>query len=517
MEATPVDVIDRAMVAGDRAAKRARADEDEEAEVLETPELPLEIQLQIVEAVEAGQRGAVPEPASAVVRAAQTWRDAYDAWKLGRAAQMENPPSVISLARARLFVSPRFKLISEMPWAAVRQILNAYSVTPGPRKETGPYVLAFVNLRNDDPADRPRWTMFLLNEYRSEDEIVLASGFEMRQLAPAFGTPVRFEWNRGVGLMFSAGERTRVADIRDHRSIDEAREILESSSRAQATTGATLIYGRIFNVIPLDTLGMRSVLRSLANAFFDPAMKTNAPPSDGMLSWRKKIVVLQVNEIRNRSVMDFYVSFGSVDGLPVFSVSSRDTAIARTFTIEQVTATTIDLMRKAIDRAGRFFVHATWSNGSIVGIYDSHEGYLVDRRAIALDVLPQMLAIEGEPALRPLDRPEWGYEMTMHVRESPYLGRSGLMIMPAPWFFYLAEKAEPGKLEFAFGTVEYRERFVAMFALESSHVQAYQRPELLFLSDEMDSDEIRELSNLTMLQRRDIPERATAHLDVEPL
>ena len=510
-----MDVIDRAMLAGDRAAKRARADE-----VSETPELPLEMQMQIVEAVEAGQRGAVPEPASTVVRAARTWRDAYEAWKRDRAAQMENPPSVISLTRARLFVSPRFKLISEMPWAAVRQILAAYRDAAerkisGSDKDTGPHVLAFVALEGDDPVDRPRWTMFLLNGFRSDDDdVVIADAIEQRRKPIAFGHAVHFEWNEGVEVMFSAGGRARVADRLGHREFDESRAALEASARAQATTGATLIYGRIFVTISFDASGpgMKSVLRSLSNAFFDPP-KPNAPPSDGMLSWKNKIVVLQVYEIRNRSVgvMEVSVSLGSVDG-PHLSISG---GIAGTSTIEQVTTRAIDRAREILSSEmssldQRWFVRASWNNGAVVGIYDSQEGYLVDRRAIAHDVLPQMLASGIEPALRPLDRPEWGYEMTMHVRESPYLGRSGLMIMPAPWFFRLAENAEPGKLEFAFGTVEYREKFVAMFALESSHIQAYQRPELLFLSDEMDSDEIRELSDLTMLQRRDIPERATA-------
>ena len=66
--------------------KRRRVEEEEPQETL--PELTLDAQLDIVEAVEAAQRDVLPPPSTRLIEAAQIWRMVYEAWKEGRVARL---------------------------------------------------------------------------------------------------------------------------------------------------------------------------------------------------------------------------------------------------------------------------------------------------------------------------------------------------------------------------------------------------------------------------------------------
>jgi len=112
--------------------ERERSREDEEEEEKEKDQsimnaLPPEIQLMLIEQLEKANRNVKITPSSKLNEVSRIWRLLYYSWKSSKGKKLEHEFPIfdeISLAMTRLFISPRFKLISSMQWPAVHEILS---------------------------------------------------------------------------------------------------------------------------------------------------------------------------------------------------------------------------------------------------------------------------------------------------------------------------------------------------------------------------------------------------------
>ena len=112
--------------------ERERSREDEEEEEKEKDQsimnaLPPEIQLMLIEQLEKANRNVKITPSSKLNEVSRIWRLLYYSWKSSKGKKLEHEfPNFdeMTLAMTRLFISPRFKLISSMQWPAVHEILS---------------------------------------------------------------------------------------------------------------------------------------------------------------------------------------------------------------------------------------------------------------------------------------------------------------------------------------------------------------------------------------------------------
>lgn len=105
---------------------------EEAGDELSITTLPNEIQALIVEASEAGQRGAVPQPGSRWSEVSRLYRELSEDWIRGRKMQLESKPDEFTLNDARLLVSPRFKLLSALSRDIAIEIIRAYEDPSSP-------------------------------------------------------------------------------------------------------------------------------------------------------------------------------------------------------------------------------------------------------------------------------------------------------------------------------------------------------------------------------------------------
>ena len=89
--------------------------------------LPREIQAALIEAAESAHRELVPAPRSRWGEVSSLYRELTEDWRRGRVIQLESAPDRFTLDDARLFVSPRFKLLSALSPPIAIDILLAYA------------------------------------------------------------------------------------------------------------------------------------------------------------------------------------------------------------------------------------------------------------------------------------------------------------------------------------------------------------------------------------------------------
>ena len=90
--------------------------------------LPKESIFALIEEFERESKEAIPGPVSRLVETSVALEREYRDWQESKRLRLEYPPPVgeFSLSQVRLFLSPRFKLVSSIHQDAVRAILKAY-------------------------------------------------------------------------------------------------------------------------------------------------------------------------------------------------------------------------------------------------------------------------------------------------------------------------------------------------------------------------------------------------------
>lgn len=481
-----------------RAPKRRREDEPEEEEMEvegaeELTAMPPEVLLGLVERFEAAQRGVSPAQVERLSEASQLWREFYVAWVHGRVAKMERrPPATPTLALARLFVSARWKLVSGMSWEARRDVVRAYIPTlmerswgPAPM----PSVLVIAR-QSADPAIGGQWII----------------GFANTQLSPPFVEPIT------VRVDFFTDE----IHYKMH-GIEFSPEGVAGTGRFRARPvnySEFLIYGRAKSLIDRDMYDVHAtvdkVMIQMRNVFFASAGARwqLQRPTRGMLAWKDKLVVVSARDITLHGPSNITASAtifrpdGSAESRALKSIPMEGTLESFVETSRRL------LISGSLHPKMRYTIGAGWLPADVT-LYDSATGYLIDKDLPVIEAIASIADRQVETKLKPLaEFPEWGYRMTKYMPHTPRIGGStGLLIMPAPWFFYASVGAAGQTIRFQRAILSYRLRQIHLLQLDSSTVLAHQPFEMLYIPDDLPGDE---LEGLAMLQRRDITERATA-------
>ena len=505
MEGSPQAVLDEAM----RVAKRRRRAGGDDSPT-STPELPPEMQLMLVEEIEKVHRGVEPAGAARLVEIARVYENAYRAWIGDRKLRMTEPPSEVSIPLARLFVSPRFKLISATTPRVRNAILDAHA-----------------NSRNSIADIRaalggPWLWSIVYRDVGNAWSLALATGFsvdgEDREIEAA-EIVGRGEFDREkVSIEFPANQIEPITST--------------NKSGARIVVPDVLFYGR---VVPIAIESRGAALGAFANLFFaDPETRDGSvPPTDAMLGWRDKIAVARVSEMPqgDTSVLVAYRV------LPSRESRAFEKIVVVHLPYETWTATFADFVKAAFDVARNLlkeapdrgaalslfeaapyvYMQAEFQTGN-VHFYDSRSGYAFPEDATPIVAFVDELAERGEIWLRSiLSHPEWGYSGDVYLPHSPSIeGSSGLLIMPAPWYFFF-RRLTPDTIALNRAVFGIDHDDVVILALDDPFLLAHQPHELIYLPDDLAPSE---LAELTMLQRSDIVERATARhaaADVVPL
>lgn len=457
------DMEEELETGSDRAPKRRREEEE-----LALPEMPDDAKFLIVEAIERGQQEIDPQEGGQMRAVAREWLAVYDRWIASRVAKMEHTHRH-TLARIRLFTSPRWKLISEMAPRARDEIVRAYVPLLKTVSARPPEVLALFQHAESDP-----WKFGILNT-------VLDDGAPLRMRLDVF------EDDRAPSM----------------RAID--------FSDAGITRGpvllfhAFLVYGRVSDMIAkrsYDTYGsVDRILEAMRTVFFadDPA---DEKPTRAMLGWKNKIIVVRVREVlgthRTSPEARVYYDARGTERVMRIDIDLSDKSLR-----EVVEAAAL---QRGISRKG-LRVEIKWIGG-YVHVYSESEGYPpgANPDGLAIDVLESMYE---DPSIRPLlANPEWGYEGKIAGVGSG-AAENGVMIMPAPFFFYASFRRGRRALWLRGREWRYTDAQPRMFHLSSSTILAHQSQEIVFLSDAIRPEA---LETLALLQRRDILTRATAKL-----
>ena len=559
------------LLAAEERRKRSRTERDEDEEREEEkepdliPELPIEMQLAIVKRAELGRSGAVPEPSDRLIEVSKIWHEVYTAWRAGRALKMEHRPDLISLDTARLFISPRFKLISEMQWPAVREILGAYTkhasaeiddeftsvpilvlyrATPTQHERAWEWNLGFIESMSEATDDR------IIHDFIWTTPTILDT-FDYQQFQ------IVFTRDRISLLTDELADDDDVGE--DDDSVDddydfEAPHFPRVRHRILITD--MLIYGRTYKFPSgaghqsrADILGR---LQMAGNLFWTDAARFDRP-TRGMLAWRDKIVVVEAAArrayIRAEDADDRHIIKDGVNmDIDMSFYQTRDSKdpdrVIRV--VETVTAeTTIrDIVRNARIRAipvlssegtfslgaslainsDRVRVEVVWPNGARVKLFEQRgridRVFAIPEDEKAFEAIWEDAIKLPEPALESFEKhSEWGYELKMYVpsiSDDADPDNRGMLIMPAPWFFYLAMKGPESEIggHFAFVDVGFwfQPASVQLLTIDSSHIYAHQTFELIFLPNTLD---IREVEAMTLLQKKSLKHRATAPLVAE--
>lgn len=480
MEESPADALEIMMRS---AHKRRRAETEAAAAVepgLELADLSAEMQVRLIEAVESPQAGADPAPHSKLAEAGRAWRWMYDVWVRGRAARLERPTEVFTIALARLFVSPRWKLITHMNWDASSAILRAFE------REKFSLVVFFRTARSG-------WFISYLEDTVAETaSSVVRSTITTSHAHPHFG----FDESRTIARA-TGGSATHV-------------ETLDSAG-AFGQVDAALTYGFAIDLIaPKSAYSIGAanpVFLALRSAFLGPSLGTFRRE---MLAWQDKVVAMRV-------VAD---TTPPPRVLTVFDVEGAEVVVETRLNLEDVLGTlgsAIDAARAAVGDGpggGRYLRTALkWHNDAIVIAHYADGGWVSDPRRDFRSVREDFEALP-EPRLK-IFRPEagrgWRYDGSMFIPEQR---GPGLLIMPLPWLFYLAEP----RLAFAKVVFAWSVNKTAFLNLLGDSPLTYATHDLVWLPDSLPDEE---LADLAMLQRRDIRERAVARAPggpaVEPL
>ena len=547
------------LLATEERRKRSRTERDEDEEPRLVPELPIEMQLAIVEHAELGRRDAIPEPSDRLVEVSKIWYEVYAAWRAGRAAKMEHPPDLVSLDMARLFVSPRFKFITEMQGFIAQEILMVFANAMEAELPNAPRfpVLMFYRAAPVDLEDKWEWRIAFLTGIRKNEEGLIV--FE--SLGTKFGGGI----GEGAAIRFTdtktvwAGNDSRplIVDWDWTEDDDDANGVYVSD---------VLIYGQT-NYYPMISAPKVEVLERLKMAaylFWIDAIRFDRP-TRGMLAWRDKIVVVQAaarpghlragqggyHELSSDTkTVQVDVIFYDNSGIEINKITTRMFGGTTIRLVSEYASK--DAMAKlhasvrpshaalVLARTSRVREEIVWPNGVRLELSEwkmGRDGKLEGEKAFAfppldraLDAIQARVAEMPEPALKSFtDHPDrWGYEMSTWIplKSGGMLDDSdvkGVLIMPAPWFFYLAtERAEDGTEFLEDSEVEFNDHFglaetgfwfrphTAMLLTNGiGHIYAHQTHDLIFLPDAIDNVFV---EDLTMMQRRDIKERATAPL-----
>ena len=533
---TPMDAIDEALRTGE---KRRRVEIEEEEELREPmAELSVEMQLQLVETVEASQRSVLPSPPARLIESARIWRLIYEAWREDRTAKMESPSKLLSLAQARLFVSPRFKLITSMHWSAASQILEAHAAIldrdadpPEPFPVLALYRARFVS------GDRGQWMILSLiktvdreEETRDGLAVVTAITFDVHHLTRIEGG--------SVSTLALVKRTTRFSELGTFGSNSGSTDRVELEdvliyNRGRAFLGPTA-YAKL--IIP-DILGAMMSRFMLDYSRFER-------PTPGMLSWKNSVILVHASampvletspELGDRYHGDLRVDMYFLERSSESGEEEKVTvrvSVSPAMTIAGLNGTAIGdaiktLSRKRsraglgpgparIQNALYRRTEVVWVNDALMPLFDSRKlgspggAFELPPTGNAREILRARAETIEEPALESLaEYDEWGYAMTKFlppIREMT----AGMLIMPVPWFFFFARNALSNDTIVTSSHIFlYQVNTITSAILDSSHVLAHQPYEMIFLPDDIEGAD---LNDLTMLQRRNIKERATAPL-----
>ena len=460
----------------------------------------MDMQLLLIESLEEAHRGAIPRPSDRLVEGANAWKTLYNQWKAGRIAKMEHPPDTTSLELVRLFVSPRFKLISHMQWPAVEQVFEATRVRH--ERDTRARGNILVLYRTSEK----KWRINILGILKKTEKTVITH---------------RSKTINVDGTRNSADVETSFSDT--HGMVIDGRIVGLD----------VLFYGRASVFISEKSYAnhnaMQGTLSTLGGMFFNE-IRLDRRPTPQALGWRNKLVVIRGQFLPiSLEDIDFAILYtpGTTEDPSAEVTVSFTMHMARhsQFTesdplLSQVVTVAHHRGMVAIKARGvtpppkLTRMGIKWPNGMFMWLTDS-KFPSHNLKEMRLSDLRTSFEKTSEPVVSDLvDISEWGYTGTMHMPMIPRPDQGlrpvpGVLLMPAPWFFYYMRRFAEKPLAFAKGLFSYNPSGIAMMTLDSDYIRAHQPFELIFLPDELD---IRSLEDLAMLQRKNIPERATAPL-----
>ena len=495
MEATPADALAAVI------RKRRRRAEPEEPETDFLTNLAPEVQLRIVERLESAHEGAEPIRSAKLAEAKRVLRAIYRTWIDDRRIKIDRPPDAFSLALARLFVSPRWKLLTHLPWTATAQILEAHERSPvrGISKILFLYKIGRRGWRTTLASIVPRFGS------KSRDVVDLAA-------TTAVEIPTRLAFYDEDSLSFSA----------DLASGDATLAVI--GDEVEVEISALVIYGSVESVLDPGAYDVSGAIEwsvhALRNSFFGISKEGFAPKG---LAWKNQVVLVLATGYphSNDEPLHARVFFERGGASQMHVVALHDWG---TRTIGETLG---EAVRKALEEdptGDRSYVRTeiVWFNGATTLLHDASKGFAMDESSDG-DAIRAAFRDAKEPELESLypkagDR--GGYEMSMFMpapRDSTPVG--GTLIIPLPWFMFKMRRMDLHRspsFEISFARMRFGWNInkIQIFSAVGDNPLNYAPYELIWLPDDISDAE---LSDLTMLQRRDIPERATAHLDVEPL
>ena len=519
-ETDPTDVLDFNLMDLEMARRKRRREAEPEEELPDLPELPLEAQLRIVEQAEKQQRGADPRAVTELIRA---YRDAYQMWLTGRLAKLEDPPSIFTLALARLFVSPRFKLLTSLPGRATEQIVKAWD-----RKEN--FLILFRLEETLDEAEenilnKSVWQM----GYASRPDVEMGTSEGMIKLDIHYLSTVpmaaHFPAARPSEIELQLDEDSTYADaIERDQGVSLFAEELEPGD-VRYHMRELILYGQADPMIAQSAADelveqTRFIVQSWYDLFFMDGRRDRpelATPTQ--LAWRNKVFFIRVEETMwsTGDTLEIGVVYKTGPGSdPIFT--SAYTTVDTLVDNVRVNAVkdTEKQARKELSGQLKYTVFVRWSPRISVVVYDTETGWNMEmggtifaETAKALDRIP-------DQAFGGLLRDEaWGYNFTTYFGDSPRLGGStGILIIPAPWFFHILANPHAHVLRFNRAKFRFTYDFwesagVHPTILSTGFILAHQPYEMIYLQDDIGSED---LDIMTLLQKRDIPKRATAKL-----
>ena len=530
---SPMDAIDEALRTGEKR-RRVETEEGESAEELPGPVFPPDVQMEIVRAVERSHRDEEWKDQTRFLGVTR-WFAAYTEWQKGRTRQMEHP-RMLTLQLARLFVSPRFKLVTSMQPSAAEGVLEAYSRAMQAR-------LDLILIAQRDDLIRPptshililgrskssmKWSIIFLKEYSGRPERTRG------EKDPLFETDIMGD---------TMGDTIQDATPVTHRT-DSGRLRFEIDQRSfgKRFLDDVIFYGVIHHLHPSPRRNHHwTPLQSL---FAHEAFGATKPTQE-LLAWRNKIVVAHVlarpvQSLLIRFEVHYELAVRESPPHPGTYVSrKRDKIIEvmvhesrregrKSFAMMSIGEFATEARQLGDKEIGYISEFDTWNYvkttvswiefADPVTIHTARGrpefgGFAVPKDTPMLDGLAEFFRTAPlPPGLQPLDvnRNAWNYDMTMHLRTLPrWSDVWGLVMMPAPWFFYLLRRSPRGTFVFPQAKFEFNLSRVHVLALEDPYIYAHQPYEMIFLPDD-----IRDipLESLTLLQSKSLSERASAPL-----
>jgi len=507
--------------------ERSRDDEEEEKEkkkenLFQNDQiiLPMDIQLILIEETEKANRNVDIIPSSKLIEVSKIWRDLYNYWIIRKNKKLQySLPNynTMTLAMTRLFISPRFKLISSLQWSITHEILHLFlnslkdeSVSLTVRNsnlpdEFYPKVLYLFKFSDSD-----KWAIGLLNPY-----------FYNMPSESKYDTSIIEDDNISIpsSMHFNANNTkytTEEGYITFEKPNDFAVAFFKYPSYAipnKRKIGIFLVYGRVYNIF-----NFRQVLStSIMIKMYQLDTLRFEKPSNYMLSFKDTLIIAQIDSYYNYlEGISLYFEIEYYMDSAYDSIMEKQIYIKRNETIFEVISNLLKEFKNDGFNEEQFKkLDVEWPNHATMTIYDSKTGYIPKnpKEQFLLPYLQQEFSKMPEPALEKIMKysKEWGYTGSIYIPDkldySSNVERSDLLMIPFPWYFALTKGFHDITLKFARFEFSIFKENAYMFKLDSNTILAHQPYEMIFLTHSMEE---REVEQLALLQKRTIPKRATS-------